>query len=163
VLVAMQYGAELGLGPMAALQNIALINNRPALWGDAVPGVCQALVEDYKDERIGEKDADSWGWRVTIRRKGRAEPISRTFTIGDAKQAKLWGKKGRDGQDTPWITHPDRMIFMRARTFAYRDLFPDRLRGIMTVEELRDIGADGIRNVTPRSLDELEKKPEVKP
>ena len=32
VLVAVQMGMELGLPPMAALQNICVINGRPSLW-----------------------------------------------------------------------------------------------------------------------------------
>ncbi|MDN5536475.1 MAG: hypothetical protein L0H08_05765, partial [Comamonas sp.] len=35
-LIAMQWGAELGLKPLQSLQNLAVINGRPALWGDAV-------------------------------------------------------------------------------------------------------------------------------
>ena len=38
VFVKVQAGAELGLGPMAAIQNIAVINNRPTVWGDALLG-----------------------------------------------------------------------------------------------------------------------------
>ena len=47
VLVAVQWGVELGLQPMQALQNIAVINGRPSLWGDAV----WALV---KSHHLGE-------------------------------------------------------------------------------------------------------------
>src|SRR6266478_3926901 len=41
VLIAMQMGAEVGLAPMQSLQNIAVINGRPSLWGDAALGVVQ--------------------------------------------------------------------------------------------------------------------------
>lgn len=149
VLVAIQFGAELGLTPMASLQNIALVNGRPTLWGDAVPGVCQANLESYKDEPIGADE--SYGFRVTVVRKGRSDPIVRTFTVAMAKKAGLWGKQG------PWSQYPDRMLLMRARTFAFRDAFPDALRGIATVEEMRD-HPETEKNVT-RSLDELENKP----
>jgi len=148
VAVAMQFGAELGLPPMASLQNVAVIQGRPTLWGDAVPGICQHLLESYSDEQIGEAGKDSHGVRVTILRKGRAAPVIRSFTIEDAKRAGLWGKTG------PWTQYPDRMLLMRARTFAYRDAFPDALRGLYTAEEAQDMPA---KNVT-HSLDEFEKK-----
>jgi hypothetical protein len=32
VLIAMQFGAELGVAPMQSVQNIAVINGRPSLW-----------------------------------------------------------------------------------------------------------------------------------
>src|SRR5882724_9451123 len=44
-LIAMQMGAEVGLAPMQSLQNIAVINGRPSLWGDAALGVVQVHPE----------------------------------------------------------------------------------------------------------------------
>ena len=41
-MLAVQLGSEVGLRPMQALQNIAVINGRPAVWGDALPGLCKA-------------------------------------------------------------------------------------------------------------------------
>jgi len=57
VLVAIQMGDEVGLQPMQALQNIAVINGRPCIWGDAMPalvwnsGVCEYIKEWY-DEKV---------------------------------------------------------------------------------------------------------------
>ena len=59
-------------------------------------------------------------------------PERRTFSVADAKRAKLWFKAG------PWTTYPDRMPQMRARGFAIRDTFPDALRGVITAEEAQD-------------------------
>ena len=39
VTVAIMTGMELGLPPMFALQKIAVVNGRPALWGDALPAL----------------------------------------------------------------------------------------------------------------------------
>lgn len=149
VFIAVQMGAEVGLSPMAALRTIAVINNRPTIYGDAVPGLCQATgqLEDYKDEAIGADD--SYGFRVTVKRRGRSEPVVRKFTVADAKRAGLWGKAG------PWTQYPDRMLLMRARTFALHDSFPDALQGLPTFEETRDLPE---KNVTDSSLDELDRK-----
>lgn len=55
ILVAVQWGMELGLQPMQAMQNIAVINGRPSLWGDAVIGIvkaspaCEYVVEEVTD------------------------------------------------------------------------------------------------------------------
>lgn len=57
ILVAVQWGMELGLQPMQAMQNIAVINGRPSLWGDAVIAlvkaspVCEYVVEETTDEQ----------------------------------------------------------------------------------------------------------------
>jgi hypothetical protein len=42
IMLAVQLGSEVGLRPMQSLQNIAVINGRPAVWGDALPGLCKA-------------------------------------------------------------------------------------------------------------------------
>ena len=44
IFVAVQYGMELGLPPMQALQGIAVINGRPSMWGDAVLAVVMVSV-----------------------------------------------------------------------------------------------------------------------
>jgi hypothetical protein len=51
----------------------------------------------------------------------------------DAKRAGLAGKQG------PWQQYPKRMLQMRARAFALRDVFPDVLRGVYVAEEAADM------------------------
>ena len=58
-LLAIQHGAEIGLSPMQSLQNIACINGRPSIWGDAALALCLASpVCDGIHETI-EGDGDS--------------------------------------------------------------------------------------------------------
>jgi hypothetical protein len=142
VLVAIQLGAELGLTPMAALQNTAVINGRPAIYGDAALALVRAsgLLTSYKEEEIGEPGSDAHGYRVTAARGD--QTTVETFTMADAKRAKLTGKPG------PWSEYPKRMLRFRARGFALRDLFGDVLKGLRTVEEARDLPMDPL-NVTP--------------
>lgn len=127
ILVAIQWGMELGLQPMQAMQNIAVINGRPALWGDAVIAlvkaspVCEYVVEEVLDDRAVCK----------VKRQGEPEQ-SRTFTLQDAQKAGLLGKQG------PWTQYPKRMLQMRARSWALRDVFPDVLRGMPVAEEEQD-------------------------
>ncbi len=127
-LIAMQWGMEVGLKAMQALQNIAVINGRPSLWGDAVialarnSALCEYIVED--DD----------GKTATCRVKRRGEPEQvRTFSMEDAKTAGLLNKTG------PWTQYPKRMRQMRARAFAIRDVFPDVLKGMAVAEEMMDI------------------------
>jgi hypothetical protein len=142
VMIAIQLGMELGLTPMAALQNTAVINGRPAIYGDAALALVRAsgLLDSYVEEEIGEAGKDTHGYKVTVARKGSAAS-SETFTVADAKQAKLWGKSG------PWSDYPRRMLKFRARGFILRDQFGDVLKGLRTVEEARDIASE--INVTP--------------
>lgn len=147
-LIAMQWGAELGLKPLQALQNIAIINGRPALWGDAVI----ALVRNSPlCEYVTESD-DGHTATCRVKRRGEAEE-TRTFSMDDAKTAGLLGKAG------PWTQYPKRMRQMRSRAFALRDVFPDVLRGMAIAEEIMDIqptGADPHRAAVT-----MESKPEL--
>lgn len=126
-LIAMQWGSELGLKPLQAMQNLAIINGRPSLWGDAVIALvrgsplCESIIETDDGNTATCK----------VKRRGEAEQM-RTFSMEDAAAAGLKGKQG------PWAQYPKRMRQMRARAFALRDVFPDVLRGLPVAEELMD-------------------------
>lgn len=147
-LIAMQWGAELGLKPLQAMQNLAIINGRPSLWGDAVIALVRA---SPLCEFVLESDD---GNTATCRVKRRGEPEqSRTFSMDDARTAGLQGKAG------PWTQYPKRMRQMRARAFALRDVFPDVLRGLPVAEELMDMpterhmgAAEEVRPALPPGL-----------
>jgi hypothetical protein len=142
-LIAVQMGAELGLAPMQAIQNIAVINGRPSLFGDAVLAVCQSS-PDFED--IVES-CDGQVATCTVRRRGRS-PVTHSFSQDDAKKAGLWGKQG------PWQQYPTRMLQMRARGFALRDAYADRLKGIEVAEEAIDITPVAPPPSEPRRLSE---------
>lgn len=132
VLVAMQWGMEVGLAPLQALQNIAVINGRPTIWGDAALGIVQAHPEYVKhEEGIKGEGLKMIGWH-TITRRGHA-PHTVEFSVADAQKAGLWEKAG------PWKNYPQRMLKLRARGWAIRDKFADALKGIITREEAQDM------------------------
>src|SRR5262245_7366349 len=57
-LLALQRGTELGLGPLQSLQSIAVINGKPAIYGDAMLGLVRASgwCEDVVETLEGEGD-----------------------------------------------------------------------------------------------------------
>lgn len=133
--IAIQWGAEVGLKPLQALQNIAVINGRPSLWGDAVIALVRA---SPLCEYIRESD-DGNTATCRAKRRGNEEEV-RTFSMEDAKTAGLSGKQG------PWTTNPKRMRQMRARAFALRDVFADVLKGMPIAEEVMDFEE---KDITP--------------
>ncbi len=129
ILVAMEFGAEIGLKPLASLQNVAVINGRPSLWGDALLG----LVLAHKDNQGVEESFDITTNTATclVKRKGRKD-ITWTFSFADATAAGI--------RNNPvWKNYPRRMAQMRARGFAIRDMWADVLKGLGSAEEQRDI------------------------
>ena len=136
-------GAEVGLGPMAALQNVAVINGKPSIFGDAMLAVCMASPICSSVVEWLEGEGDNAVAHCKAHRKGYPEPTLRSFSVPDAKKAGLWAKDG------PWKTYPMRMLQMRARGFALRDTFPDVLRGLISREEAEDYPQDRVISPAP--------------
>lgn len=130
-LIAMQWGMEVGLKPLQALQGIAVINGRPSLWGDALLSL---VLASPLCEYIRESD-DGHTATCRAKRRGQPEEVS-TFSMEEAKLAGLLGKAG------PWTQYPKRMRQMRARAFRLRDTFPDVLKGMDVAEAVMDIPRD---------------------
>lgn len=149
ILVCVQWGYEMGLAPMQALQNIAVINGKPSVYGDAAMALVQAspVCEDVEEYFENEGTPNPVAVCVA-KRKGR-KPVTAKFSVEDAKRAGLWGKGG------PWQAYPKRMMQMRARGFALRDAFPDVLKGLITAEEAQDYPDEAkprpAKDITPRN------------
>ncbi len=130
VLIAVQIGAELGVSPLQALANVAVINGRASLWGDLVvalvqrSGLCEYLIEEW--------DEPSQTSTVRIKRKGKPEKVE-TFSMADARRARL------DKKDL-YQQYPQRMCGWRAKTYAIRSEFADVLKGLAVAEEVMDFG-----------------------
>lgn len=131
IVVAIQWGYEVGLNPIQAMRNISIINGRPSIWGDAAIALVRASgLLEYCNESIENGVAI-----CAVKRKGEPEQV-RTFSELEAKRAGLLNKQG------PWSQYPQRMLQMRARGFALRDVFADVLNGVITAEEAQDTHAD---------------------
>lgn len=133
--VAIIAGASVGLNPFESVQSIAVINGRPSLFGDGMKAVVQGsgVWVNEKVEKYKAADGHVAAVRVSVWRKGNADPIIGEFSEKMARQAGLWGKQG------PWQQYPERMLLARARAFAYRDGFADVLKGVRSAEEEQDI------------------------
>ncbi|WP_423063746.1 hypothetical protein [Candidiatus Paracoxiella cheracis] len=126
VFFAMMHGAQLGLSSIHAVQEIAFINGRFCMYGDSLLAVIMGHPEfEYIKETYKNGVAT-----CVLKRKNRPAH-TQAFSVEDAKRADLWGKN-------VWAKYPERMLKMRARGFAIRDVFADFLRGIKTREEVED-------------------------
>lgn len=132
-IVAIQMGAEVGLQPMAALQNIAVINGRPSMWGDGLLAVCLADGSVSVQESFDNETVTATCVVSRVRANGATQVTTQTFSKNDAERAQLWKKVG------PWTQYPKRMLQMRARAFALRDACADLIRGMQSAEEVSDI------------------------
>lgn len=152
VTIGILHGMEVGFSPMAALQSIAVINNVPVIFGAGIPAILYASgeLEDMEEFFEGTPYEDDYRAVCIITRKG-FKPLRREFSVARAKKAKLWNqaekikrfRKGGEGSyevdnDSPWFRFPDRMLQMRARSWAANDRCADLLRGFRVREEVED-------------------------
>ena len=132
VVVALQFGLEVGFQPMQALQCIANINGNPSVWGDGALALVQSsgLMEWIREDNFDTIKANKKATCV-VKRRGDPEAKTVTFSYEDAEKSGII-KRG------VWLTYPYRMCMMRARAFALRDKFPDVLKGLKIAEEVMD-------------------------
>lgn len=149
IMVVGAMGARLGVDVFTAMAGIADINGKPCVYGDLMMAVCQnhPEFEDCLESVDGKAYEDTFSAICTVKRKGR-DPVTRTFSVIEAKEAGLWKKAG------PWTSMPQRMLQMRARAFALRDTFADALAGMHAVEEM-----EGLVDVTASASVRSEPKP----
>lgn len=142
-MAAIVRGMEVGLAPMQALSQIAVINGRASIWGDAIPALLQKAGHHIDVDYEGE--GDTLTAVATLTRGDTGKVIVRRFGMQDAKRAGLAGKPG------PWQQYPQRMMAHRARTWAARDGAADAMMGMQVADEVQDYGPDHARDVTPQS------------
>tara|TARA_R100001198_G_C5229231_1_gene208944 strand:- start:651 stop:1649 length:999 start_codon:yes stop_codon:yes gene_type:complete len=146
IVVAVQWASEVGLAPLAAMQNMAVINGKPSLYGDGMMALITGHSEyvSHKEWREGDEAFCT----IVRMRFGEKVETTRSFSLADAKLAGLTGKG-------PWRSYPKRMLQMRARGFAARDAFPDALSGVIIKEEAQDYptGEPEMKDITPRPDD----------
>jgi hypothetical protein len=154
VVIVLQFGSEIGMSPMQALQQLVPVNNLVSLKGDGAKALIQrsGKLATWEEIEIGTQGKDDWGFRISASRKDTAEKNTASFTVADAKRAGLWIddaalQRSQGLRHSPWYKHPRRMLKYRALGFISRDLFPDVLSGIYTEEEAADMGVDNTRFV----------------
>lgn len=117
-------GRELNIGPMASLQAINIIQNKPAVS----PQLMLALIKrsgQLEDIKL-ETGAD--GATCTMKRKGNS-PYTVTF---GPKEAKALGLHGKDN----YVKQAATMYQWRAVAAAARAVFPDVILGLYTPDEM---------------------------
>jgi hypothetical protein len=129
VFWAISYGLEVGLPPVASLNSVYVVHGRPGLYADAMVALVlsSGLAKYFTCISSDAKHATYETHRV-----GDPEPRRVSITIEQA-QAAGWTKSNAKYQ-----TEPQRMLEARSKSWLAKDKYPDVMRGIAAVEELRD-------------------------
>lgn len=126
VLVTIMAGQEMGLAPMAALRSIHVIEGKPVLAADAMVAVVLGSGKAEYFDRVEEGDTS-----VTYETKRKGSPRARrcTWTLDMAKTAGLHLKDN-------WRAYRRAMLASRAKSELARDVYPDVLAGVFTMDEI---------------------------
>lgn len=132
VFAVVQYGKELGIPPMVALQNMAFINGRPSMGSDLLAALAHKHPDwaGYEVKVLTEKECSLIVYRKNPNDPKKPFAFPGSFTMDEARAAGLVRAGG------PWEKWKKRMLKHRAFAFALRDGFPDAFSGLYTTEEM---------------------------
>jgi hypothetical protein len=133
----MMKGIEVGLTPMAAVENIDIINGEPVIDGKGILGLIYAssVVEKF------EIDATKERCIITAKRVGHAEQII-SFTKEDAQNFKTFEWKDNKRVESSlwdkptWKAQPEVMLMWRCVTKTGRRMFSDVISNLYTKDEM---------------------------
>ena len=132
VIAAMLLGQELGLGPMATMAHVVVINGSASLNAEGKV----ALVRKNGHSISGESTAQRAV--VTGKRRDTGDEMTVEWTTKMAERANLL-------KSPTWRAYPEAMLWSRAVSQLCRMLFPDVLAGLSyTEEELQSFTSDDV-------------------
>jgi hypothetical protein len=130
IAAAILYGDEIGLGPMVALQMVAVIDGRPYVAAQAQRALVLSAGHELWLEEATNARA-TWAGR----RHGSQEVTRITWTMDDSRRAHLDRKPN-------WQSYPRAMLSARASAELVRATFADAVGGLRAIEELEDFAPD---------------------
>lgn len=116
IAILIQFGLEVGLGPMQALQMLYVLQGKIAWYGKSMLALCQAhpqyggITESWDGETAS----------CSLVRNGKSVPKS--FSLAEAKTAGIYGGN--------WLKYPCDMAMAKARKRACDAQFSDVLLGL---------------------------------
>jgi hypothetical protein len=155
ILIALEYAKRLDMPPLAVMQSMYVIHNKPAF--DSKFFIAQIIKRygqiNYQMTGTGDEAACSvWVEGPEF------EKISGPVVSIKMAKAEGWYQK----KESKWQTMPDLMLRYRAAAFFARTYLPDLLLGLQSVDEIRDITIDpktgAIKNVTTRGIRGLKQR-----
>lgn len=148
IFLAMQYGASVGLNPIASLQNINVIKGKPSFSGQTYAGLVRLAGHTLRIER----DEKNMRAKCTIIRKDDPNhPTVCVFSMADAERAGLTSNPS-------YRKYPMQMLTWRAVTDCARNACSELFLGVggaYTSDELSDgVREDEVAAVEATVVDE---------
>ena len=132
VLAVILTGRELGIGPMASLRNISIINQRAGLSAELLAFL---IKRDHGPEALQLVTSTDQAATFRYKNKGMTAYAEYTYTMDMAKRAQLTSKD-------VWQKYPADMLRARCVSNIARIAFQDVSMGLYVNEELESIPVD---------------------
>ena len=141
-----QYGHELGIGPMMSLQSINIIQGKPAASGQLMLSLATSRGVSFQVEEETETAC------VITFMRGKQSYRSE-FNMDDAKRAGLAGKDN-------WKKWPKEMLFWRAVAKGVRRIAPEAIMGLYTPDELSGGDVIDVEHVQVTNVEDAKAQPQ---
>ncbi len=136
LMMIFQAGHEMGLKPVASLQNLYIVNGRVALQGSAM---LQKMIE--KGVGIEWKERSAEKVTAIFTRKGMA-PFTATFTMKEADERKIshnYNKEKKEWIRKPvWRQFPENMLMWKVIATGGKFYCADLMGGVEVYEDIID-------------------------
>lgn len=150
--VRMATGMALGLTAWQSLRGLFVISGKVGIAADLMLALCLSSPE-CEGFRCVETSAEV----ATFEAKRKGQPPQRmSFTMAEARQAGLTG-------NAMYSKYPANMLRARAIGFLARLVFPERMHGILTREELEGIEDERSETGSPAPVEPAPVAPLVRP
>jgi len=163
-------GLELHISPMQALNGITLINGNPCIKAQLGRALVRRAGHRIEESMTGEGDDRTAHCKIT--RGDTGEVIETSFSVADAKQARLWSpepkverwnkfekKKELKDNDSAWYRFPTRMMKHRAFGHCAYDACAEVMLGMSFAEIMEDEAHEEHRGEV-RSVPDIPPPPE---
>jgi hypothetical protein len=147
---AILYGDELGIGAMNSLTMVHVVKGKPGLYAEAMVALLRSHGHEVAVEDLTDTRCRVWGRRAGTDTVHRAE-----FSIERAKRA------GYVGQNAKYGTDPQSMLYARAVSILCRQMAPEVLKGLGSVEEATDEPDGTAPKAATRTVQRAAQRPEL--
>ena len=133
-LIALEQSNRLNISPMAVMQNLYIVQNRPSFSSSFIIGLINASGKYDMELQFDEEEKDGKPYACTCWTEKDGRKVTGIKITMDMAEKEGWSKKN----GSKWVTIPQVMLRYRAASFFARMNCPELSIGLYSKEELDD-------------------------
>ena len=133
-LIALEQSNRLNISPMAVMQNLYIVQNKPSFSSSFIIGLINASGKYDMELQFDEEEKDGKPYACTCWTEKDGRKVTGIKITMDMAEKEGWSKKN----GSKWLTIPQVMLRYRAASFFARMNCPELSIGLYTKEELDD-------------------------